>query len=69
MSRGPKPDRDFDAQIEEVTARLVALGHAATHARVALVLSFLRGEKVSRYAVRDRRKRAALRSMRESVDT
>jgi len=66
VSRGPKPDRDFDAQIEEVTVRLVALGHAATHARVALVLSFLRGEKVSRYAVRDRRKRAALRAVREA---
>lgn len=66
MKRGPKPDRDFDAQIEEVTARLVALGHAATHARVAVVLSFLRGEKVTRFAVRARRERASIRAVREA---
>lgn len=69
MSRGPAPDRGFDSEIREVAERLRGLGIDPTHSRVALVLSYLRSEKVSRYAVRDRRKREALRSMRESTDT
>lgn len=64
--RGPAPDRELDRQIEQVTARLVELGISATHARVATVLSYLRDERVSRFAVRDRRMRAALRADREA---
>ena len=64
--RGPAPDRELDRQIEQVTARLVELGIAATHARVATVLSYLRDERVSRFSVRDRRMRAALRADREA---
>lgn len=66
MNRGPKPDRDLDALIASVAESLTRLGHEASNARIAVVVSYLRDVHVSRFAVRDRRKRAAARASREA---
>ena len=58
-SRVPQPNRALDAQIAEVAVGLRGLGIDPTHSRIAVVLSYLRGELITRFAVRDRRYRMA----------
>lgn len=56
-NRGPKPDRALDAELVAVGEQLENLGYSPTPARVALVVSVRRGERITREAVRARMRR------------
>ena len=53
--------RELDAQIAEVAASLEAVESEPTDTKIAVVLSYLNGQRITRGAVRNRRARMAPR--------